>query len=577
MNERTLSALLVIPTAVVVLVLAALLYNWSNQVSESTTVRLADSLQMSMANWHLNLYRDMSDVAGALRVDSENSGDLDLFARRFREWAANAQYRDVASNLYALDPAPGAGQALRLDPEDFRFKPSEWPAALASLREKLAVAPARETPSFPRGLAGWKFEWDPPVLARAIQPAGRWLVIELDKAVIESRMLPDLAKRYFMGVDGLDYLVAVVSSPHPREVVYSSDPGFGEDEIPDADGRMDVFGDVTSKQFGGPLYVFHQLSDTAKLAGVTGSMGTQWFPLLDEQSSGEGWQLIVRHRRGGPLGAFVAEMHRRDLAISFGVLFLLVAMVAVLVVISLRAHRLGKLQMDFVTAISHELRSPLTIIGSAAENLAHGVVGTPDQIEQYGKAIQGQTRQLSRLVEEVLLFAATSEDRHRYNPRPLEVSAIVDSTLAATSDLIEAAEFVVERDVPANLPQVHGDLAALSQCLQNLVTNALKYGGTQTQKWIGIRASLHQDSSGNREVRIGVSDRGPGIDLPDLPHIFEPFFRSSSATKAQIHGTGLGLSLAKNIAEAMQGQLTVVSFPGKGTTFTLHLPAGAPG
>jgi signal transduction histidine kinase len=565
MNERNLYKILVITTAVIVLILGGLLYRWSNQVSESTSVRLADSLQMSMTNWHLNLYRDLSDVAGALRVDSENSNNLDLHARRFKDWRAVAQYRDVATAFYVLKPGDPAN-LLRLDFETYQFKPSEA-LSLAPLRKiLLKLSPEEKTsgPSFPRGLAGWKFEPETPALVRLIDKvADTWLVVELDKQTIQSRILPDLAARYFMGVEGLDYLIAVVSGPQ-REVLYSSEPGFGAEEISDADGRMDVFGQATNRRYGSPLYVFHAVSENSRLSSMGTAMGGQWFPVLDE-SGNAGWQLIVRHRRGGPLGAFVAEMHRRDLAISFGVLFLLVAMVAMLIVVSLRANRLARLQMDFVTAVSHELRTPLTIISSAAENITHGVVGTKEQVEQYGRVIEGQTRQLSRLVEEVLLFAATRENRHRYDSRLLQVSDIVDATLTATADLVEAAEFTVERDIPQNLPQVRGDLSALSQCLQNLVTNALKYGGSQ--RWIGIRARVQ-----NEKVSISVSDHGIGIEPADLPRIFEPFFRSSSVTAAQIHGTGLGLSLAKNIAEAMRGELTVVSDPGRGTTFTLLLP-----
>lgn len=565
MNERNLSKLLIIPTAVVVLILAGLLYRWSNQVSESTSVRLADSLQMSMANWHLNLYRDLSDVASALRVDSENSGDLAVYARRYGEWKNAAQYKDAVTNLYALKTGEPL-QVLRFDLGSREFKPAQWPDALRALRDRLsAMSPkAAAVPSFPRGLAGWKFDADTPALIRPIDfLGGSWLVVELDRKTIEAKILPDLARRYFMGVEGLDYLIAVISGPSNRDVLYSSDPGFGNDDVTDADGRLDIFGKAIARRYGSSPYVFHKLSENAKLP--VGSQGSQWFPLLDESHPESGWQLIVRHRRGGALGAFVAEMHRRDLAISFGVLLLLVALLAMLIVTSLRASRLAKLQMDFVTAISHELRTPLTIIGSAAENITHGVVGTREQVEQYGRVIEGQTRQLSRLVEEVLLFAATREDRHRYDSRLLQVNDIVDATLTATSDLIKAAGFTVERDIPQNLPQVRGDLSALSQCLQNLVTNALKYGGNP--RWIGIRARLQ-----NEKVSISVSDHGIGIEPADLPRIFEPFFRSSSVTAAQIHGTGLGLSLAKNIAEAMRGELTVVSDPGRGTTFTLHLP-----
>jgi signal transduction histidine kinase len=404
---------------------------------------------------------------------------------------------------------------------------------------------------------------------------GQWIVVELNLQTLQQRILPDLAERYFTGVDGLDYMIAVVAESAPRRVVYSSDPDFATRDVPDADGRMDVFGDVRAKTFGSPIRVFHKLSQNAGLSGLAASIGSSWFPLIGEPAETQGWQLIVRHRRGGALGAFVAEMHRRDLALSFGVLLLLVISVAMLVVTSQRARRLAKLQMEFVTAVSHELRSPLAIISSAAENIAEGVVDTGPQVTQYGSVIERQARRLSRLVEEILLFAATSENRHRYIASELDVNEIIDAALAATADLIQASRFTIEREIPTGLPSVGGDRFALSQSLQNLITNALKYGGPE--RWIGIRTSVHgEDAIVHGEIRIDVSDHGMGIEATDLPHIFEPFYRSPSVTAAQIYGTGLGLSLAKSIAEAMGGRLTVVSLPHTGSTFTLHLPFAQP-
>jgi signal transduction histidine kinase len=270
------------------------------------------------------------------------------------------------------------------------------------------------------------------------------------------------------------------------------------------------------------------------------------------------------------MGAFAAELRRRDLTISFGVLFLLVLSMGMLVITSYRAQRLAKLQMDFVTTVSHELRTPLAVISTAADNISHGVVQGKQQLVQYGSVIGNQARQLSGLVEQILLFAAAREGRQRYSSRLLQVREIVDAALENTGGPIRTAEFSVEQEIAPNLPPVIGDLAALAQCLQNLITNALKYSGEQ--RWLGIRARLNEDATGNREIEISVTDRGIGIEAADLPHIFEPFYRSSSVTAAQIHGTGLGLPLAKSIAEAMQGRLTVASFPGKGSTFTLHLP-----
>jgi signal transduction histidine kinase len=265
-------------------------------------------------------------------------------------------------------------------------------------------------------------------------------------------------------------------------------------------------------------------------------------------------------------------MRRRDLAIGFGVLLVLAINMAMLIVTSHRAQRLAQLQMDFVTAVSHELRTPLTVIISGADNICNGVVETGRQMAQYGSVIGNQARQLFGLVERILLFAATRQGRLRYNLRPVQVHEVVDAALASTAGLIEAGHFTVECNIEENLPQVIGDAAALSQCLQNLITNALKYGSGQ--QWIGIRASAHQHGSSGKEVEISVSDRGVGIGPADLPHIFEPFYRSPSVLAAQIHGTGLGLPLSRSIAEAMNGRLAVTSVPGRGSTFTLYVPSG---
>ena len=110
----------------------------------------------------------------------------------------------------------------------------------------------------------------------------------------------------------------------------------------------------------------------------------------------------------------------------------------------------------------------------------------------------------------------------------------------------------------------------MSQCLENLVTNALKYGKESALDPAACGAGAG-DSGEADAVEISVSDGGMGIDADDLPHIFEPFYRSRAAQIAQIHGTGLGLAVAKQIAESLGGSLTVTSVSGQGSTFTLRL------
>lgn len=140
--------------------------------------------------------------------------------------------------------------------------------------------------------------------------------------------------------------------------------------------------------------------------------------------------------------------------------------------------QLAKLQMDFVASVSHELRTPLAVIRSAAENIADGVVEGKDQLAKHGSVIRNQTRQITDLVNQILLYASTRDRKHHYILKPLEVSEIINSAVENTAELVRGASFTIEPHVGPDLPPVMGDLAALSQCLQNLVGNAVKYGGT---------------------------------------------------------------------------------------------------
>jgi signal transduction histidine kinase len=263
-------------------------------------------------------------------------------------------------------------------------------------------------------------------------------------------------------------------------------------------------------------------------------------------------------------------LYRRNLTINFGVLLVLATTMGLIIATSRRAQRLAQLQMDFVASVSHELRTPLTGIVSASQNIADGLIDNKERILRYGEAIMGQAQQLSDLVEQILLFSATQKDRHRYHLQRVDVVEVIDASLKGTSSIIRSAGFTVEEAIQLELPPVMVDFKALSQCLQNLIANSVKYGGDS--RWIGIRAALADQSGGVKEVRISIEDKGIGIGREDLGRIFEPFYRSPAATAAQIHGSGLGLALARNIAEAMGGRLTVRSVPQKGSTFTVHLP-----
>ncbi|MEQ1896427.1 MAG: HAMP domain-containing sensor histidine kinase [Vicinamibacterales bacterium] len=541
----------VVATTVVLIAFAVLQYRSSREITEATGVRLADTLQMSLVNWHVDFERNFTDITRALDLHAPGDASAEALAAGLADWRRSARYPGLVRGLFVHEAGRGGQPATtrRVLPDSGMLVPHD------------TLALRLDGP----GSTAWMFHPGLPALTRPIAGSDvpRWLVVAIDPAVLRETVLPALALRYFSGTDGLDYEVAVFTAQ--PAALWASDAGFSQAQAPDADGILNVFGRRSSPQSGGPFEVFHTVAPQAQVP----SAAITWFALPEGSGDAGDWRLVVRHRRGGALGAFLANTQRRDLVATLGALALLVASIALLVVASHRAQRLATLQMDFVAAVSHELRTPLTVIASAADNISRGVVREQTRVAEYGTVIGQQVRQLASLVERILLFAGQGKGTRR-PLQPITVTDAIDATLASTVTLADAGQFTIERVVESDLPPVLGDQTALTQCVENLVTNALKYSGNA--RWIGVHAFSAIDPSGTREVRVAVTDRGLGIDPADRGRIFEPFYRSPVVVAAQIHGTGLGLALARSMATLMGGRITVESEPGRGSTFTLHLP-----
>ncbi len=280
------------------------------------------------------------------------------------------------------------------------------------------------------------------------------------------------------------------------------------------------------------------------------------------------WYVNVQHAAGS-LDAAVARARWRNLLVSFGVLLLLATSMTLVLVSSARARRLAAQQMEFVAGVSHELRTPLAVIRSAAENLADGIVNDEKGVRKYGSLIAGEGRRLTQMVEQVMTFAGLQAGRPGFDVRPVDVAAVIDQALVSVAPFIHDRGAEITRDVPSALPMVLADAPAVSRCIENLVTNALKYGGDPVQILISARV---QDGARRQQVQVTVKDNGPGIAARDLPHIFEPFYRGEDAIAKQIHGSGLGLSLVRRIMDELGGTVSVKSEPGQGSAFSLHLP-----
>jgi signal transduction histidine kinase len=228
--------------------------------------------------------------------------------------------------------------------------------------------------------------------------------------------------------------------------------------------------------------------------------------------------------------------------------------------------------MEFVAGVTHELRTPLAVIRSAGENLADGLVADAAQIRSYGALVRDEGRRLTEMVEQVLALAGAESGRAAAPPKPVRLRPLVDAVLESCDAEIRAAAIEVETDVPEGLPSVLGDEAALRRALRNLLDNAVKYAGESA--WIAVRARVGDGERGP-EVQLIVEDHGLGVAPEDLPRIFEPFYRGREAVARQIHGSGLGLSLVRRIAESHGGRVTVETGGGTGSSFTLRLPVAA--
>ena len=221
--------------------------------------------------------------------------------------------------------------------------------------------------------------------------------------------------------------------------------------------------------------------------------------------------------------------------------------------------------MEFVAGVSHELRTPLAVIRSAAENLADGVVGDTEQVKRYGQLIAGEGRRLTEMVEQVMEFAGFDAGR-TLDVQPVAAVDVAQVAIEASGPLLSETGTSVDFEAPDTPVIVRANHAALARSVQNLISNAVKYGGDD--RWVGVRIA----AADARTVAISVSDHGRGIPEQDLPRIFEPFYRGQPALDGHVHGSGLGLSLVDRIVRQHGGRVQVQS-TSRGTTFTLLIPS----
>jgi two-component system NtrC family sensor kinase len=227
---------------------------------------------------------------------------------------------------------------------------------------------------------------------------------------------------------------------------------------------------------------------------------------------------------------------------------------------------LDRIKSEFVTTVSHDLRSPLTAILGYVE-LIDRTGPINDQQREFIRRVGSSVEQITALISDLLDLGRIEAglDSARENTPLTVLARYAVETLRNTADM---RKVTLEVNLPEDLPLVNGDPIRLRQMIGNLLDNAIKY--TPAGGHVGIEAVAEAD-----QVILRITDTGPGISPADQPYLFDKFFRASNAPD-DVSGTGLGLSIVKSIVDSHNGRIWVDSALGKGSRFTVVLPAVAP-
>jgi signal transduction histidine kinase len=230
-----------------------------------------------------------------------------------------------------------------------------------------------------------------------------------------------------------------------------------------------------------------------------------------------------------------------------------------------REMRLAEMRSQFVSSVSHELKTPLTAIRMFAETLQMGRAADPETMAECTDTIVHESERLTRLLNNVLDFSKIERGERSYRLQPV---CLADAVRAAAGTLkypLAEQGFRLQVEIEDGLPDVSVDADAMQQAVLNLLGNAMKYSGANRE------ISLRMRREDGRAV-IEVADGGVGIRPEEQARIFEKFYRTPAPGNRLIPGTGLGLTLVEHIAKGHGGHVTVRSAPGQGSTFAIHIP-----
>ena len=235
--------------------------------------------------------------------------------------------------------------------------------------------------------------------------------------------------------------------------------------------------------------------------------------------------------------------------------------------------RVDEVRADFVANVSHELRSPLAALAGFIETLSGPAKDDPAAREKFLGIMDNEAQRMTRLIEDLLSLSRVEANEHVRPEDEVEIETVIGEVVDAYSNRCAESGNSIDVDLPDDLPSVLGDRDQLSQVFQNLIDNALKYGGPGKPVRVTASPVERLPESGTHGVAVSVQDQGDGIPTDHIPRLTERFYRVDKARSRGLGGTGLGLAIVKHIVSRHRGHILIESAPESGSTFTVTVPA----
>lgn len=584
---------------VLLAVLAAMQHHWLGRASQADLQRTSASLQAAASRFAADFNREVGDLLRELVPVLFRGPEADEIVASVDRWRERATWPELVRGVWEVSvSADGSKQEFLSPMGDAAAAGAAVPKEIERLGELLAERLARDLDSNLDSQSQNPFLEHPRVLMAEV-PAiviprpgafrngrrrggmdGRepgpddrehrrrhirqWLggpgdeptvwVIHLDAEVLRQQILPELAERHFSSESVLGLRVSDLEGDLVWNLLGQGKAGSDAGGRPVA--RAELFGPFRS----GP-----------EPGGRRPPRRSLYAPMHDVLAAAAGvdrgqWILEVFHPAGS-LDAAVESARHRSLMLSFAILLVLAGSILLLAQGARRAQALARRQMEFVAGVTHELRTPVAALRSAGQNLAHGVV-KPDRVKTYGELVDREGRRLENAVDQILAFAGLSGGRE-LRTEALDPLDAVQRAVDELAPLLEDRNVTVDVNGQNQLPRVQADAESLRRALRNLIQNAALHGRADeaSEGWVGVEVE-----SRDGQILFRVRDRGPGVDPADRKRIFESFVRGSGLAASNVPGSGLGLALVRQVADAHGGSVSL-SQHDEVTTFTLALPS----